>query len=135
MKRVFVVCLAAFLVLGMASVLYAVKDQRGIGKGEEALVVKNVKGENIGTIRGALEDPLGNIAFVIVTLKDEKSGRKEIVVPVNAFSQGSENGTFVLDLSTDILTSAPEFNPASLNDPAYAEKIYKFYGQTPPWNE
>ncbi len=135
MKKFFMTFLAAALFLGLASASDAVKDRAGLGKQNEALVVKNVKGENIGTIRGALEDPLGNIAFVIVTLKDEKNGKKEVVVPVNAFSQGTENGSFVLDLSNDVLASAPEFNASNLNDPAYAEKIYQFYGQTPPWSE
>ncbi len=135
MKKFFMTFLAAALFLGLASASDAVKDRAGLGKQNEALVVKNVKGENIGTIRGALEDPLGNIAFVIVTLKDEKNGKKEVVVPVNAFSQGMENGSFVLDLSNDVLASAPEFNASNLNDPAYAEKIYQFYGQTPPWSE
>jgi hypothetical protein len=135
MKRVLIAFLAVGLFLGTASVSFAVKEKAGMGKQDEPLVVKNVKGENIGTIRGALEDPLGNIAFVIVTLKDDKNGKKEVVVPVSAFSQGSENGSFVLELSNDRLASAPEFNATNLNDPGYAESIYKFYGQTPPWIE
>ncbi len=134
MKKFLVFFLTASMLLGTASA-YALKDPSGIVKDKEALVVKNVRGERIGTIRGALEDPLGNIAFVIVTLKDENNGKKEVVVPVSAFSQSSENGTFILDMSTEVLASAPEFNPSNLNDPAYAEKIYKFYGQTPPWSE
>ncbi len=134
MKRIFIALLAVSAFLGMASASFAVKDTAGMVRQDEALVVKNVKGENIGTIRGALEDPQGDIAFVIVSLKDESAGEKDVVVPVQAFSPGNENGTFVLDMSNDVLVSAPEFNASKLDDPAYASDLYTFYGQTPPWN-
>jgi hypothetical protein len=88
--------LAVSTILGTASASYALKNEAGLARQDQPLVGKNVKGEHLGTIRGAFEDPLGNIAFVIVTLREEKSGRKEVVVPVNAFSQGSESGTSVL---------------------------------------
>ena len=135
MKRFFAVFLAVSLFLGMASASYAVKEKSGMANQDRTLIVKNLKGENIGRIRGGLEDPIGNIAFLIVTLNDARNGKKEVVLPANAFSQGSENGSYVLNLNDDVLSSAPEFNYWNLEDPAYTEGLYRFYGQTPPWHE
>ncbi len=133
MKKIFVALLAVSMSLGMASGSYAVKDKAGIGKADETLIVNNVKGESIGTIRGALEDPQGNIAFVILKLNQETNGKQDVVVPVDSFSQGSENGAFIVNMANEELAAAPEFNASKLEDPAYAEGLYKFYGQTPPW--
>jgi hypothetical protein len=135
MKRLLAALLAVAMFLGMTSGSYAANDNAGPRKQDTPLVVNNGKGENIGTIRGALEDQMGEIAFVIVSLQDQKIGKKDVVVPVNAFSQDGKNGKFVLDLSDETLASAPEFNASKLGDPAYAEGLYKFYGQTPPWVE
>lgn len=137
MKTLFIALLASLtMFLGMAPSSYAIKDGAALGRQQdETLVVKNVQGEDVGTIRGALEDPMGDIAFVVISLKEEANGKKEVVVPVNAFSQGTDEETFVLDLSKEALASAPEFNATKLDDPAYAEGLYTFYGQTPPWTE
>ncbi len=133
MKSAFTALLAVSLSLATVSGSYAVKDPAGMGQVDEILVVNNPKGEQVGTIRGALEDPQGNIAFVIVKLNREVNGKENIVVPVDSFSQDSPNGAFVVNMGPNDLASAPEFNASKLDDPAYAEGLYKFYGQTPPW--
>ncbi len=133
MKRVFIALLAVLLSLATASGSYAVKDNAAMSNPDEILVVNNPRGEQVGTIRGALEDPEGNIAFVIVKLSQEVNGKENIVVPVNSFSQTSHNGAFVVNMSPNDIEAAPEFNASKLDDPAYAEGLYRFYGQTPPW--
>jgi hypothetical protein len=135
MKRLLSALSVVGIFLGMTSASFAVKDTADMAKQDTPLIVNNGKGEIIGTIRGALEDQTGEIAFVIVSLQDQKIGKKDVVVPVNAFSQEGKKGTFVLDLSDEALASAPEFNASKLDDPAYAEGLYKFYGQMPPWVE
>ncbi len=133
MKSLFVGLLAVSLSLAAVPASYALKDGAGMAQPEETLAVNNAKGEQVGTIRGALEDPEGNIAFVIVKLNQEVNGKENIVVPVDSFSQSNQDGAFVVNMSPDDLASAPEFNASKLDDPAYAEGLYKFYGQTPPW--
>ena len=135
MKTKMVVFLAVFLCFGMVSVSYAVRAMDGMADQDSALVVKNPQGINIGTIQGGLEDARGNVAFVIVTLNEARNGKKDVVLPVSAFSQGSEEGSYILNLNDDVLSSAPEFNYLNLQDPAYSEGLYRFYGQTPPWSE
>ncbi len=135
MKTIMVVFLAVLLCFGTTSASYAVKAMDGMADQDSALVVKNVQGTNIGTIQGGLEDVRGNVAFVIVTLNEARNGKKDVVLPVSAFSQGSEEGSYILNLNEEVLSSAPEFNYLNLQDPAYSEGIYRFYGQTPPWDE
>jgi hypothetical protein len=133
MEKISTAVIAVFLFLGIASASYAIRDQSSLGK-QDTLVVINPEGEAIGTIEGALQDPLGKVAFVVVKL-DEENGRKDIVVPLTAFSAGGEKGAVVLDIDKDMLASAPEFDASKLEDPTYAGNLYKFYGETPPWSE
>ena len=101
-----------------------------------ALAVKNSKGEYVGTVKNALVDSSGNIAFVILSLGEPiAERRKEIAVPPGAFSYDHENEDFVLDVSKEELAAAPEFAISDLNDPAFAEKVYRFFGLRAPWTE
>lgn len=134
MKRFFIWVVALFI-LNIGSGAYALKDNiPSANDREQSLVVKNSQGEDVGTINKALTDPTGNIAFVIVSLTQEQSGKKEIVVPVNAFSQDGEDN-LVLNLSREEIAAAPGFQVSDLKDPSYPDRLYRFYGQTPPWSE
>lgn len=101
---------------------------------EEGLVVRNWKGEYVGSARHVLLDPsTGNVAFIIVLLDKEK---KEIVIPLRSFSSyNHQSGTLVLGISRGILVTAPEFHPSDLEDPAFTERVYRFFGQAPPWTD
>ncbi len=119
--------------LCLFSVIYALGAETA-NQGE-GLTVKNWKGEYIGSVRHVLTDSsTGNIVFVILSLG--KGGEKEIVVPVKSFSSYDfDNGSLVLNVSKDILVAAPEFHASDLEDPAFPEKVYQFYGLAPSWKD
>ncbi len=101
----------------------------------EGLAVKNWKGEYVGSVKHVLtESSTGNIIFVILSLG--KPGDKEIVVPVVSFSSYDyENGFLTLNVSKEILATAPEFHASDLKDPAFPERVYRFYGLAPAWKD
>lgn len=123
----------AVIFIGFASVAFAV-DHGAKSAKEEALVVKNWKGEYIGSVQHVLSNSSnGNIAFVILSLDKEK---KEIVIPLRSFSSyDQENGILILNVSKEILRAAPEFDPSDLKDPTFAERVYRFFGEAPPWTD
>jgi hypothetical protein len=126
MKK-FLVLATFVILLSFGSIALAAGDQ------EEGLTVKNWKGEHIGSVKHVLTDSSsGNIVFVILSLGED--GKKEIVVPVSSFSSYDyENGFFVLNVSKEILAAAPEFNVSVLKDPAFAGRVYRFFGLAPSW--
>jgi len=101
----------------------------------EGLAVKNWKGEYIGTVKHVLTDSSnGNIVFVLLSLGQDET--KEIAVPVKSFSSYDfENGYLVLNVSKEILHSAPEFHTSDLKDPEFVQRVYHFFGLAPFWNE
>jgi PRC-barrel domain protein len=103
-------------------------------KEEEALAVRNWKGEYIGSVQHVLLDSSdGNVAFVILLLHREK---REIIIPLRSFSSyDRKNATLVLSVSKEILVSAPEFHLSDLEDPAFVERISRSFGQAPSWTE
>jgi len=122
--------LATFaILLSFGAIAYAGGNQ------EESLAVKNWKGEYVGSVRHVLTDPSsGNIVFVILSLGEE--GKKEIVVPVHSFSSYDyENGFLILNVSKEILAGAPEFHVSDLKDPAFVERVYRFFGVAPSWKD
>ncbi len=124
----------AIILAGFGSVAYAVDPRANSGNQEEALVVKNWKGEYLGSVRHVLLDSsTGNVAFIILSLDKEK---KEIVIPLGSFSSYDQvNGTLVLSVSKEILIAAPEFHLSDLKDPGFADRVYRFFGEAPPWTD
>lgn len=127
--RKFFALATVVIFLSFGAIAYAAGNQ------EEGLAVKNWKGEYVGSVRHVLTDSSsGNIVFAILSLG--KGGEKEIVVPVNSFSSYDyENGFLVLNVSKEILTGAPEFHVSDLKDPAFTERIYRFFGLAPSWRD
>ncbi len=123
------------LILIISGTIVSTVDERANWKNrKEGLVVRNWKGEYVGSAQHVLLDPsTGDVAFVILSLDKEK---KEIVIPLRSFSSYDlQNGTLVLGISKEILVAAPEFHPSDLEDPAFTEKVYRFFGQAPPWTD
>lgn len=123
------------LILIISGTIALTVDERAKRKNqEERLVVKNWKGEYVGSARHVLLDPsTGDVGFVILLLDKEK---KEVVIPLRSFSSyDHQNGTLILGISKEILVAAPEFHPSDLEDPAFTEKVYRFFGQVPPWTD
>ena len=98
----------------------------------EALAVKNWKGNHVGIVKYFVVNPsTGNLAFVILYLE---GGKKEIAVPLAAFSAfDRDSGILILRFSEKELLSAPEFHDSDLNNPSFAEGIYTFFGLVPSW--
>ena len=105
------------------------------GGKDEGMVVKNWKGEYLGSVEHVLTDPsTGDIVFVILSFGQD--AKKEIAVPVRSFSSYDyENGFLVLNVSKGILAAAPEFHVSDLKDPAFVERVYQFFGLAPYWKE
>ncbi len=131
MRKLWVLVLAAIF-MNFCSVGYAIDHGMNPGNQKEALVVKNWKGEYIGSVRHVLLDSsTGNVTFIILLLEKEN---KEIVIPLRSFSSyDEENGTLILSVSRGILIAAPEFHLSDLKDPAFAERVYRFFGEAPAW--
>ncbi len=126
--RKFLMLVTFAMLLSFGFSVYAVGE-------EEGLVVKNWKGEYIGSVRHVLTDSSnGNIIFVVLSLDQEK--KREIVVPVRSFSSYDfEGGFLVLNVSKEILNTAPDFDMSDLQDPAFVERVYRFFGLAPFWKE
>jgi len=107
----------------------------GAGDQEESLAVKNWKGEYVGSVRHVLTDPSnGYIVFVVLSLGQQE--KKEIAIPARSFSSYDfEGGFLVLNVSKQILDAAPEFHASDLEDPAFIERVYRFFGLGPFWKE
>jgi hypothetical protein len=133
MRKLRALVMAAILI-SFGSIGYAGDHGGKAGSQEEALVVKNWKGEHIGSVRHVLLDSsAGDVAFIILSLGKEK---KEIVIPLRSFSSyDPQKGTLVLNVSKGILVAAPEFHISDLKDPTFAERVYRFFGEAPPWTE
>ena len=127
--RRFLVLSTFVILLSFGSIAYAAGDQ------EEGLTVKNWKGEYIGSVKHVLTDSSSkNIVFVLLSLGQER--QKEIAVPVSSFSSYDyQNGFLVLNVSKEILATAPEFQVSDLKDPAFVERIYRFFGLAPSWKD
>ncbi len=125
----------AAILLSFQTMAYAADDSAG-QKGR-SLVVRNWKGEYVGTSHHVVMDPAaGLIVFVIVTLETGQDKKiKEIAVPWALFSVDKENGVLVLSISKKQLESAPEYHDSDLGDPAFVGRIYRFFALTPPWTE
>ncbi len=134
MKKILALVIVA-LFLSLGSVAQAVvADQAEPANQEQIMAVRTPEGETIATVTNALIDGSGNIAFLILSVGDGE-GLKSVAVPLAAFSYDQENGSLILKLNKDELASAPEFNSSDLADPSFAERMYRYYGQMPPWDD
>jgi len=133
MRKILALLIAMnLLIFGL--IAYEVHNGTKPGIEDEALAVKSWKGEHIGFTHHALMDSsTGNIVFLVLSLG---KGKKEIVVPISAFSSyNHKNRTLVLGVSRQTLIAAPEFHLSDLRDPTFAERVYRFFGEAPAWTD
>jgi len=130
MKKLLALLTVAILI-SLGTVAYAAG---GTESQKETLAVKNWKGNHVGIVKYVVVNPsTGIVTFVILYLEE---GKKEIAVPLAAFSSyDQENGNLILSFSEKELLSAPEFHDSDLNDPAFAEGVYRFFGLVPSWTD
>ncbi|HYA90610.1 MAG TPA: PRC-barrel domain-containing protein [Thermodesulfobacteriota bacterium] len=133
MKKLWALVMATILI-SFGSITHAIDHKANPRNQEEALVVKNWKGEYIGSVRHVLLDSsTRNVAFIVLSLEKEK---KEIVIPLESFSSyDQENGILILNVSKGILIAAPGFHLSDLKDPMFAERVYRFFGEAPLWTD
>ena len=104
----------------------------GVGK-----EVKNTQGDFLGTVRDFVSDSQGRVSFAIVGHGGFLGFfEKKVAVPYSALSYDKEKEYFTCSINKDRFASAPEFkDEAVLQDKAFAEEVYRYFGQQPYWTE
>jgi len=133
--------LIAFAYMGTSVFAEGMKNPMGkthedvslwIGKG-----VKNMEGEDLGTVKDFVWDSEGRISFAIVSHGGVLGFfEKKVAIPYSALTYDNENRYFTCAISKDRLAGAPEFeNEEKLHDRSFAEEVYTYFGQHPYWTE
>jgi sporulation protein YlmC with PRC-barrel domain len=99
--------------------------------------VRNLEGEELGTVNGFVKDSEGRISFAIVSHGGMLGfGAKHVAIPYSALTYDEEEQLYTCDLTRDQFASAPEFeHEDQLSDRSFAEEIYRHFGQRPYWTE
>ncbi len=127
-------CLIAVIFMSYETDAYALDSTSGADIHKRSLIVKNWKGEYIGTSHHVVMDPsTANIVFIIVSL--DQGEYKEIAVPAGLFFIDKEHGSLILNISKKQLGSSPAYHDSDLQDPEFINKVYRYFGITPPWTE
>jgi len=135
MKR-WIVLVTALVFVNFGLFAYVAADQAQTENQQQVIVVRDSTGQYVGTITNVLADSSGNIAFIILSVGDQgEPGNKEVVIPLGILSLDDANRTVVLNLSKEELAAAPGFDLSDLSDSTFAEKVYRFYGLMPAWDE
>jgi hypothetical protein len=100
-------------------------------------VVKNMEGENLGTVKDFVKDSEGRTSFAVVSHGGFMGiGDKLGAIPYGALKYDSENQYFTCNVSKDQLANAPAFeNEDQLRDRSFADEVYRYFGQRPYWTE
>jgi len=97
--------------------------------------VKNVNNEDLGKVDNLIVNlPAGRVVFAALDPDSSlKLGNNFYALPPNALTWNSDQKTLVSDLTRDKLSGAPHFAKEQwstlLSDPAYASKVYQYYGK------
>jgi len=99
--------------------------------------IKNSQGEDLGEVKDFVRDDSGEISLVIVSHGGFLGmGEKDVAVPFSAFTFNESEDHAVLDVTKDQLASAPQIGEnENLNDRAFAEEVYRHFGERPYWSE
>jgi len=133
--------LIAFAYMSTSVFAEGMKDPMGRTYEEMSLLigdkVKNVEGEELGTVRDFIWDSEGRVSFAIVSHGDFLGfGGKRVAVPYSALTYDEDKSYFTCAISEDRFANAPEFeDEAKLHDRSFAEEIYRYFGQHPYWTE
>ncbi|RJR44292.1 MAG: PRC-barrel domain containing protein [Desulfobacteraceae bacterium] len=99
--------------------------------------VKNSQGEDLGEVKDFVLDENGEVSLVIVSHGGFLGmGDKDVAVPFSAFTFNESEDHAVLDVTNDQLASAPQIGEnENLTDRAFAEEVYRHFGERPYWTE
>jgi len=135
MRRL-IVLITALVFINFGLFVYAPVNKAETENQQEGIVVQDSMGRYVGTITNLVEDSSGNIAFLILSMSEQgELSNREIAIPVGILSYDDENRMIVLDLSKEELAGAPGFDVSDLGNPAFAGKVYRFFGLMPAWKE
>ncbi|WP_298868363.1 PRC-barrel domain-containing protein [Microbacterium sp.] len=97
-------------------------------------IVKDAGGEEIGKVDELLIDSIeGKVRFLVVASGGFLGlGEQKSYIPVDSVSGVSADDVHI-DQSSKQLRKAPAYDPELINDPAYNEDVYGFYGLAPFW--
>jgi len=127
-------CAIAVVFMSFKTIAYALDSGSDVRIQEQVLIVKNWKGDYIGTSSHVVMDrSTRTIFFIVVSL--DPGGDKEIVVPVGMFSVGKEPGVLVLNISKKQLDASPLYHASDLQNMEFFERVYRFFAVAPPWTE
>jgi hypothetical protein len=130
----FLAVLTAVVLISVLSNTYALTDKARTENQQETIIINNSKGEYVGTLTNVLVDSDGDIGFIVLSIgKEREQGRKQIAVPLGTFSYDRLRRLFILDVSMEKLSAAPEFKTSELTDPTFAERTYRYFGLMPSW--
>lgn len=102
--------------------------------------VANPAGEDLGNIEEIMID-LGDgvIAYAVMSFeKASEGGDHLIALPWRCLRYDSDNDRFILDADLQRLAEAPGFGRGEwpkMGDRGWGEKIHRFYGQVPYWQQ
>ncbi|HVP77418.1 MAG TPA: PRC-barrel domain-containing protein [Thermodesulfobacteriota bacterium] len=130
-----IVLLTALIFVNFGLFAYLAADQAETENQQQVIVVKDSTGQYVGTITNVLADSSGDITFIILSISEPgEPGNKEIAIPLGILSYDDEKG-MILNLSKEELAAAPGFDVSDLSDSTFAEKVYRFFGLVPAWDE
>jgi hypothetical protein len=104
----------------------------GIGK-----EVKNMQGDDLGTVKEFVKDSDGRVSFAILSTGGFMGiGDKKVAIPYSALTFNTKEDHYTTSISKDQLANAPAFeNEADLRDRSFADEVYRHFGQRPYWSE
>jgi sporulation protein YlmC with PRC-barrel domain len=98
--------------------------------------VRDSQGEEVGKIDDLVFDDEGRISFAVIGYGGFLGmGQNLVAVPVNSLSNDEEQRHFILDATKDKIQSAPLFGKKALDEPGWADGVYRYFGQQPSWTE
>ncbi len=96
--------------------------------------VKNLQGDDLGTITEFMKGPGGRVAFAMINFTANDSTQKIIAVPISALLCDEQN--CVINASRATMRATPYFTSRDdLSQRATAADIYLNFGVQPYWSE
>jgi hypothetical protein len=134
-KIMTVMAVVLVLIFGFAvarSMAQEMMEKSGGSSEPVGAAVRNLKGEDLGTVTDVVMGPEGRVAFAILTYWVSDDTQRRIAVPFGALS--CQEQKCVLNASRDKLASEPAYGSEDeLNEPKVAGDIYRYFGIQPYW--
>jgi hypothetical protein len=110
----------------------AVDTEKWIGKD-----VKTHEGEKVGTLKEVVRDSDGKISLVVISHGGFLGiGEDKVAVPFTLLTFNEAEEFLVIDVTEDQLAGAPKIEgDINLQDRAYAEEVYRHFGERTYWTE